>query len=97
MADWTKDAVDALERAVGFVRDKTVLPAQKVSRAVVFGTLVSFFGLVAAVLLLIGVFRALVVLVDDVWLAYLILGGIFVVAGAFCWRLRTRAAGEPHA
>ena len=37
MADWTTDAVDALEQAVGLVRDKTVVPAQNASRAVVSG------------------------------------------------------------
>jgi uncharacterized protein YacL len=90
VADWTTDAVDALDKAVGLVRDKTVIPAQKASRAVVFGLVVAFFVLVAVFMLAIALFRVLVVIVGDVWLAYLILGGIFVVAGAFCWSLRTR-------
>jgi uncharacterized protein YacL len=89
VADWTTDAVDALDRAVGLVRDKTVVPAQKASRAVVFGLLVAFFVLVAVFMLAIALFRVLVVIVGDVWLAYLILGGIFVLAGAFCWTLRS--------
>ena len=92
MADWTTDAVDALEQAVGLVRDKTVVPAQKASRAVVFGLLVAFFVLVAVLMLAIALFRVLVILVDDVWPAYLILGGIFVVAGVFCWTLRAHRA-----
>jgi uncharacterized protein YacL len=90
VADWTTDAVDALDQAVSFVRDKTVVPAQKASRAVVFGLLVAFFVIVAMFMLAIALFRALVVIVGDVWLAYLILGGIFVIAGAFCWTLRSR-------
>jgi hypothetical protein len=90
VADWTTDAVDALDQAVSFVRDKTVVPAQKASRAVVFGLLVAFFVIVAVFMLAIALFRALVVIVGDVWLAYLILGGIFVIAGAFCWTLRSR-------
>ena len=89
MADWTTDAVDSLEQAIGLVRDKTVVPAQKASRAVVFGLLVAFFVLVAVFMLAIALFRVLVVICGDVWLAYLILGGIFVGAGAFCWSLRT--------
>jgi hypothetical protein len=88
MADWTTDAVDTLEQIVGTVRDKTVLPAQRATRAVVYGLLVGFFVFVAVVMLAIALFRVLVVLVGDVWLAYLILGGIFVIAGAFVWTLR---------
>ena len=95
MADWTTDAVDALENAVALVRDKTVVPAQKATAAVVFGLLVTFFVLDAVFMLAIALFRVLVVLTGDVWAAYLILGGIFVIAGAFCWTLRSpRAEGR---
>jgi hypothetical protein len=88
MADWTTDAVDTLEEIVGTVRDKTVVPAQRTTRAIVYGLLVGFFVATALILLAIALFRVLVVLVGDVWLAYLILGGIFVIAGAFTWTLR---------
>lgn len=97
MADWTTDAVDALEQAVGLVRDKTVVPAQKASRAIVSGLLVAFFVTVAVFLLAIALFRVLVVLVDEVWLAYLILGGIFVIAGAFCWLRRSTPTEDANA
>lgn len=97
MADWTTDAVDALDQAVGLVRDKTVVPAQKAARAIVSGLLVAFFVLVAVVLVAIALFRILVVLVDDVWLAYLILGGIFVIAGAFVWTLRSPRPKDANA
>ena len=83
MADWTTDAVDTLENVVAAVRDKTVVPAQKATRAVVFGLLVAFFVLTAVLMLAIALFRVLVVLTGEVWVAYLILGGIFVLAGAF--------------
>ena len=36
-------------------------------------------------MLAIALFRVLVVLTGEVWAAYLILGGIFVIAGAFVW------------
>jgi uncharacterized protein YacL len=88
MADWTTDAVDTLDQIVGTVRDKTVIPAQRATRAVVYGLLVGFFVFVAVCMLAIAIFRVLVILVGDVWLAYLILGGIFVIAGAFVWTLR---------
>ena len=88
MADWTTDAVDTLDQVVGTVRDKAVVPAQRASRTVVYGLLVAFFVKIALIMLGIALFRVLVVLVSDVWLAYLILGGIFVIAGAFVWTLR---------
>jgi hypothetical protein len=97
VADWTTDAVDALDQAVGLFREKTVIPAQKASRAVVFGLLVGFFVLVAVFMLVIALFRVLVVIVGDVWLAYLILGGIFVLAGAFCWTLRSTKQKDANA
>jgi uncharacterized protein YacL len=96
VADWTTDTVDALERAVGMVRDKTVVPAQKASRAIVFGLLVAFFVLVALFMLTIALFRVIVILTDEVWLAYLILGGIFVLGGAFCWTLRSRKTKDAN-
>jgi LPXTG-motif cell wall-anchored protein len=90
VADWTTDAVDTLERVVGVVRDKTVVPAQKATKAVVYGLLVAFLALTAFFMLSLAVFRGLVVLTGDVWLAYLVLGGIFVLAGGFLWTRRNR-------
>ena len=97
MADWTADAVDTLESVVTTVRDKTVVPAQKATKAVVFGLLVAFFVVTAVLMLAIALFRVLVVLTGEVWAAYVILGGIFVLAGAFVWRLRSPRNEEPNA
>ncbi len=97
MADWTTDAVDTLENVVAAVRDKTVVPAQKATKAVVFGLLVAFFGLTAAFMLAIALFRVLVVLTGEVWASYLILGGIFVLAGAFAWMLRSSRNEDANA
>ncbi|MET0275812.1 MAG: hypothetical protein ABW211_03075 [Acidimicrobiia bacterium] len=97
MADWTTDAVDALDQAIGLVRDKTVVPAQKASRAVVSGLLVAFFVIVLAIMFAIALFRVIVIVTDEVWLSYLVLGGIFVAAGAFCWGLRSPRAKDANA
>ncbi|MET0420592.1 MAG: hypothetical protein ABW073_02715 [Acidimicrobiia bacterium] len=97
MADWTTDAVDALDQAIGLVRDKTVVPAQKASRAVVSGLLVAFFVIVLAIMFAIALFRVIVIVTDEVWLSYLVLGGIFVGAGAFCWGLRSPRAKDANA
>jgi hypothetical protein len=89
MADWTTQAADAIEAAVSAVRDRTVLPAQRATRAVVYGLLVAFFVGTALVLLAIGAFRGLVILTGRTWIAYLIVGGMLVAGGAFCWSRRS--------
>ena len=88
-ADWTSTAADAIEQFVATIRDRTVKPAQKATRAIVFGLLAMAFVTVAFILLLIGGFRALVVLCGDVWLAYLVLGTVLVLLGSLCWSQRT--------
>jgi putative superfamily III holin-X len=93
--DWADQAVDLVEQAVSTVRDKAVEPAERATSAVVFGLLAAFFVLPAAVLLLIGLFR----LVDnylpgEVWSAWLLFGGIFVIVGGFFWAKRHPRAGR---
>lgn len=90
MADWTTQAADAIEAAVTAVRQRAVVPAQRATRAVVYGLLVTFFLTTAFVVLTIGAFRGLVLLTGDVWLAHLIAGGMLVLSGGFCWSRRTR-------
>lgn len=88
-SDWTEQVADAIDTAVSTVRDKTVVPARKAVRVVVAGLLAGVLAGVAAVLLAISAFRALsVYLPEDVWAAYLVVGGIFTVAGLFCWSRR---------
>jgi hypothetical protein len=94
MADWTTQAADAIETAVAAVRDKTVVPARKATKAVVYGLLAMFFVGTASVLLLIGLFRVLVVVTGEVWAAYLIVGGIFTIGGTFCWAKRVPRASK---
>jgi hypothetical protein len=90
MSDWTGQAADRIEQVVGTVRDRTVVPARSASQVIVFGLLAAFFVGTAAVLLTILLFR-LLSLALPIWAAWLVLGGIFVVAGAFCWTIRSRS------
>ena len=90
MTDWTTEAVDTIEKVVGAVRARTVLPAHRVSRLVVFGALAAFCAVTALVLLVFVAFRAAVIIAQgEVWAAWLVLGGIFVVAGLFAWSKRS--------
>jgi hypothetical protein len=93
LSDWTTQAADAVEKAVVLVRDKTVVPAERGSRFAIYGFLVAFFALTAFALVAILLFRVLTIFVP-VWAAWLILGGIFIIAGGFCWTLRTKKGAE---
>jgi hypothetical protein len=74
---------------VGTVRDKTVEPARTATRVVVYGLLAALIAIPAVILLAIGAFRGLVLLEQGyTWAAWVTLGGIFVLAGAFCWTKR---------
>ena len=90
MTDWTDQVADAIDGAVNTVRDKTVVPAQRVVRTVVAGLAAVSLLVVAALLAAVGVFRGLAVLFTeylpgDVWTAHLVLGGILTGGGLFCW------------
>ena len=89
MSDWTTQAADAVEKAVVLVRDKTVVPAQQGARVVVYGFLTAFFVFTAFMLVTILGFRLLAIALP-VWAAWLIIGGIFLLAGAFCWSRRSK-------
>jgi hypothetical protein len=92
--DWAAATADAIERAVQSVRAKTADPLERVVRLLVYGLLAGIVGIAIAVLLAVAAVRGLVELIDvvwqrEVWLAHLIIGGIFVIAGLLVWRRRT--------
>lgn len=92
--DWPARAAGLVERYVGTVRDKTTGPVLSASRYVVYLSTMALIGLVAGVLALILLVRLLVSVTGYVpgvdngesWLAYLVLGGIFLLVGLFLWR-----------
>jgi hypothetical protein len=97
--DWAAQAADTIERAVGNVRDRTTGPALTVARAVVYGIFAALGGLAALVLGTIAGVRFIDNYLPDavfgdehIWAAYLIIGLVFVVAGAVLW-IRRRGPG----
>jgi hypothetical protein len=62
MSDWTTDAANLIERTVGTVRDRTVEPAHKAVRVVVFGIMAALIATPAAILLFVGLFRIIVII-----------------------------------
>ncbi len=95
--DWTVQTADTIDRVVTTIRSKTSEPLVGLARWVVFGLLAAVVGSMALVLLAIGSVRALInyLPVGDnrVWVADLIVGGIFVFAGLLLFR-KARPRGE---
>ena len=90
MTDWTTEAVDTIEKAVGAVRERTVIPARQVTKTVVFGMLAALCVVPALVLAVVGAFRGGVLIAQgEVWAVWLALGGIFVLVGLFFWAKRS--------
>jgi hypothetical protein len=92
--DWTTEAADKIEAVVTAVRDKTIVPVQKVAAVVVYGLVAGLLGAMAFVLLVVGLFRLHVYLPFHpegrrVWISDVALGAIFSALGGFLWRKRT--------
>jgi hypothetical protein len=98
-SDWTVTVTDRIESLVGTVRDRTTVPITKIARAIVFGLIIAVAGIAALVLAVIGILRLHVYLPFHpegrrVWVTYVALGAIFMLAGAFSWRKRTVRSKE---
>ena len=90
MTDWTTEAVDTIEKVVGAVRERTVVPAHRATKFIVFGFLAAFCIVPALVFLTLGAFRGGVLMAQgEVWTVWLALGGIFLLAGLFFWLKRS--------
>jgi uncharacterized BrkB/YihY/UPF0761 family membrane protein len=101
--DWPSQAADAIERAVGSVRDKTTGPLLKLAKGVVYGTFAALVGVTALVIAVIGAIHALDNYLPDsvfgerhMWAVHLIVGLVFVVSGGILWS-RRRASEQTSA
>jgi hypothetical protein len=99
--DWPAQAADTIERLVGNVRDKTTGPALTVARAVVYGTFAVVVGTALVILAIVGAVRLLNNYLPDawvgddhMWVSYLIIGLVLLVAGIICWSRRNVAPGR---
>jgi hypothetical protein len=94
MPDWTDQVADAIDNAVGVVRDKTVVPARKVVSALTRGIMVGLLAAATALLAALASFRGVVLLAQgEVWLAHLVLGTIFTGVGLGLVSLSRRSRG----
>jgi len=92
---WARKTVEAIDRWVDFISDKTTRPIANLVRLVVFGVIAVVATITIIVLALIGISRALNELLDvwlsrqdAVWISYFILSLVFVAIGA--WLMRRR-------
>ncbi len=92
--DWPARASATVVEYVATVRGKTTGPALAASRTVVYFAAIGLIAIVAAILLLLLLVRVLVSataylpFVDEgeSWLAYLVLGAVFLLGGLIMWR-----------
>jgi hypothetical protein len=100
--NWAPDLANTIDGIVGGVRDKVTDKAVVAVRAVVFGVIIAISSLAVATLAVVVLLKLLqrvsrvVFRVDaptSVWISYLLVAGIMVLAGALAMRMRhTKAA-----
>jgi hypothetical protein len=85
--DWAIQTADTIERLVESVRTNTADRLVSVARLVVFGLLAAILGTAALVLFAILSVRFLdSYLPGGVWVAHLVVGGLFTLGGLLLWQ-----------
>ena len=88
---------DGVESVVLSVKQKTTVPLTTIARGVVYGLVIAALGTVVMVLSAVSAVRILAVYLPvgrvngghRVWVADLIVGGIFTLVGLLAWSKRT--------
>jgi len=87
MNDFPTQIADFLEETAGKIRTLTVDRLANAAKWTGVGIFAALLGLVLSIFLVVGLVRLLAGLVGMQW-SYTIIGGLFVVAGMFLWRMR---------
>ncbi len=91
--DWPAQAATGIEQLVTSVRDRTTAPILTIARGIVYALVAGTLILASFILLVVCLIRLLNnYLPGDVWVAYLVLGGVFVLIGLFLWTKRGSAS-----
>jgi hypothetical protein len=92
---WAAKQADTIVRIVDQVRDRTTRPLVLVARGLVFGIIAAVGALTAGLLVIIAATRAAQAVIEwplshatAVWVSYLVVGGVLVLAGAILMRKR---------
>jgi hypothetical protein len=98
LAELPVRATDWVESLVTLLRDRTVRPLTLVARAIVFGIIVLAASVVSLTLVAVAIIRLFTVYAfgGRVWLSDLVVGALFVAAGAaaYLWGRRSNRAGQ---
>ena len=92
--DWTDQVTDLIVDLVDQVHDKTTGPVLQGARALVYGSVAVIVAIFLMVSLVILSVRGLTLLVGEVWISYLAIGGLLTVVGTVLW-LKRRTAHLP--
>ncbi|MDJ0663219.1 MAG: hypothetical protein QNJ75_01585 [Acidimicrobiia bacterium] len=87
MNDYPTQIADFLEETATKIRSLTVDRLAEAAKWTGVGIVAVALGLVLCIFLVVGLVRLLAGLVGMQW-AYTIIGGLFVIAGMFVWRMR---------
>ena len=97
--DWVTQVVGLIERVVGSLNSKATKPVIKLVRGLVYGVIAGFLGLMALVLVAIAAVRLLVIATgalfdhEQVWLAEVAVGAVFLLGGFLLLSRRHARAG----
>jgi hypothetical protein len=82
MPDWTDQVADTIESTVVTVRDKTVVPAERLVAYIVGGLFILVLVGAVGILAALGLFRLVdVYLPGGSWATWLVFGGTFSAVG----------------
>jgi len=92
---WASRTVDAIDRIVAFVRDRTTRPAVAIVRGLIFGSMAIVGVIFVLIVFIVGGIRGLHSLLDiwwsrdtAVWATYFLISAVFCVAGMLLMRRR---------
>ncbi len=94
MEDFLKRIPELLERLTQKIRGMTVDPAAKALTVAAVALIAGMMVIIALVFLFVGLFRILGDLVNDVELAYAIVGGLLLILGLLLWSRRHTKSTE---
>jgi hypothetical protein len=86
--DWTDQVTDLIVDVVDRVHDKTTGPILGIARALVYGTVAFFAAIAVTILGIILIVRLLDRIPGDIWIPYVAIGAVLVLAGLLFWSRR---------
>lgn len=89
---WSVRTVDTIDSVVDTIRNKTVNPLVKLTRAIVYGILALVILITIGVFGSVAAFRILDVYAfgNRVWISYFLIGGMITLLGLLIWTKRTK-------